>query len=146
MIPILALLFLSLAGAPSVAQGTSSVCKDGTKSAVSGRGACSSHGGVDAKATEAAAKATKATVTCTDGTSSAGGRGACSSHGGIAKAAGMAKAPSAMTKGPTSTKAPTTMSKPPAADSKMPMAKTDTLVKKAAMSKPASRTAAKAKP
>ncbi len=40
-----------------------SICKDGTTSDVSGRGACSSHGGVDSLATKAAhasAKATKA--------------------------------------------------------------------------------------
>jgi hypothetical protein len=85
MISILALLVVSLAGMPHSAQGTSSVCKDGTSSAAVGRGACSGHGGVDAKATEAAAKAAKTSVTCTDGTSSAGGKGACSSHGGIAK-------------------------------------------------------------
>ncbi|MDB4890460.1 MAG: hypothetical protein JWL61_2315 [Gemmatimonadetes bacterium] len=85
MISILALLVVSLVGAPHPAQGTNSVCKDGTASAAVGRGACSGHGGVDAKATEAAAKAAKSAVTCTDGTSSAGGRGACSSHGGIAK-------------------------------------------------------------
>lgn len=92
------------------------VCKDGSPSAASGRGACSAHGGVDAKATAAAMKAAKAQakaaakaakenakaeikatkekakeaesqVTCADGTMSAGGRGACSSHGGINKGA-----------------------------------------------------------
>ncbi len=93
MISILALLVVSLASAPLPAQATSSVCRDGTTSAAAGRGACSGHGGVDAKATEAAAKAAKTTVTCTDGTSSAGGRGACSSHGGIAKV--VKKAPTA---------------------------------------------------
>src|SRR5262249_50670220 len=53
---------------PAMAQATAkasaqSICKDGTTSAVSGRGACSSHGGVDSLATKAArasAKATKA--------------------------------------------------------------------------------------
>ncbi|MEP6990329.1 MAG: DUF3761 domain-containing protein [bacterium] len=109
----------ALLAAPLAAQGTATVCKDGSNSAVSGRGACSGHGGVDAKATTkaekaakkaatAAAKASKeadkkvtvakkeeakaekasdkaamTTVTCKDGTSSAGGRGACSGHGGI---------------------------------------------------------------
>lgn len=41
------------------AQGTTSICKDGTTSAASGRGACSGHGGVDEKATSAAKKAAK---------------------------------------------------------------------------------------
>jgi hypothetical protein len=56
----LALFILSLAAAPLTAQGTSAVCKDGSPSASSGRGACSGHGGVDAKATASAnAKAAK---------------------------------------------------------------------------------------
>ena len=128
MISILALLVVSLSSAPLSPQGTSSVCKDGTTSATVGRGACSGHGGVDAKATEAAAKAAKATVTCTDGTSSAGGRGACSGHGGIAKtkAAATSKAPPSMAKAATP--------------------KVDTAAKKAAVSKAGSKTAAKAKP
>ena len=88
------------------AQAAATVCSDGSTSTAAGRGACSGHGGVDAKATKAAEKAAKATkkaekkvekadaaeskaaatqVTCTDGTTSAGGRGACSAHGGIAK-------------------------------------------------------------
>jgi hypothetical protein len=41
------------------AQGASTICKDGTTSAASGRGACSGHGGVDKKATKKAAKAAK---------------------------------------------------------------------------------------
>jgi hypothetical protein len=46
---------------PLGAQGkASSVCKDGTMSAVSGRGACSGHGGVDSVATAAAKKSRKA--------------------------------------------------------------------------------------
>jgi hypothetical protein len=54
-----AFLSLTLAAATSLAaQGApTTVCKDGTTSATSGRGACSSHGGVDAKATDAAKKA-----------------------------------------------------------------------------------------
>ena len=72
------------------AQATdATICKDGTSSAASGRGACSGHGGVDKKATTAArAPASSATVaarvTCSDGTTSKSGRGACSRHGGIA--------------------------------------------------------------
>jgi len=123
MISILALLVVSLSSAPLSPQGTSSVCKDGTTSATVGRGACSGHGGVDAKATEAAAKAAKAMVTCTDGTSSAGGRGACSGHGGIAKA-----------KAAATTKAPPSMAKA--------STKADSVVKKPSMAK----AAAKAKP
>lgn len=49
-----------LFAAPLAAQGTASVCKDGSNSATVGRGACSGHGGVDAKATAAAEKAAKA--------------------------------------------------------------------------------------
>lgn len=84
-----------------------STCKDGTSSAASGRGACSGHGGVDAKATARSKKADRAarggpivyapkagaSVTCGDGTTSAGGRGACSHHGGIASATATAPAP-----------------------------------------------------
>ncbi len=53
------LLSFTLAAATSLAaQGAATtVCKDGTTSATSGRGACSSHGGVDTKATDAAKKA-----------------------------------------------------------------------------------------
>jgi len=69
--------------APSArAQAPQSVCADGTTSAATGRGACSGHGGVDAKATAAAKKAAT-TVTCADGSTSKGGRGACSGHGGV---------------------------------------------------------------
>ncbi len=49
----------ALFSAPLAAQATSTICKDGSTSAVSGRGACSGHGGVDAKATAAAEKAAK---------------------------------------------------------------------------------------
>lgn len=69
------------------AQATqATICKDGTSSASSGRGACSGHGGVDKAATKAArapAKAATGQVTCTDGTTSKAGRGACSHHGGV---------------------------------------------------------------
>src|ERR1051325_2224690 len=71
-------------------QAATTICKDGTTSAASGRGACSQHGGVDAKATAAAVKAAQAAtrqlVVCKDGTSSPSGRGACSHHGGVAGA------------------------------------------------------------
>ena len=52
---VLALTFA--AASTLAAQAAASVCKDGTTSTATGRGACSGHGGVDAKATEAAKKA-----------------------------------------------------------------------------------------
>jgi hypothetical protein len=92
-----ALLTIGLYGARLDAQAAGSVCKDGTTSTASGKGACSGHGGVDASATAAAKKGAKKSeaakaasapeVTCTDGTTSKGGRGACSKHGGIKGAA-----------------------------------------------------------
>ena len=56
---------LSSAPSSAVAQAKAkepaeSICKDGTKSDVSGRGACSSHGGVDSVATKAAHASKKA--------------------------------------------------------------------------------------
>src|SRR5665213_1115830 len=82
------------------AQAAATVCKDGTTSATTGRGACSGHGGVASKsgkaakpakgattvATPAPKAATAATVSCADGTMSKGGRGACSGHGGVKSA------------------------------------------------------------
>jgi hypothetical protein len=56
-------LMLLCAVAPLGAQGkkqTATMCKDGTTSAVAGRGACSGHGGVDSAATKAAKTAKKA--------------------------------------------------------------------------------------
>ena len=83
-------LFASLAVAgPLQGQAATSVCKDGSTSTATGRGACSGHGGVDAKATKAAhsaataKKSAAAQVTCADGTTSKPGRGACSRHGGV---------------------------------------------------------------
>lgn len=57
---------LATAASPAIAQATAkasaeSICKDGTTSSVSGRGACSSHGGVDSVATKAAKASKKAT-------------------------------------------------------------------------------------
>jgi hypothetical protein len=52
----LAVLALGLTGARLSAQGATSVCKDGTTSSATGKGACSGHGGVDSKATAAAKK------------------------------------------------------------------------------------------
>jgi hypothetical protein len=96
---------------PMHAQAPASVCVDGTTSTATGRGACSGHGGVDAKATAAARKAAS-TVTCSDGSTSKGGRGACSGHGGVkpanATAAPAAASPTAtVSKTPAGVKAPT---------------------------------------
>lgn len=81
-------------------QATATICKDGTTSASSGRGACSGHGGVnkkavthqkkvvksEVKAATAVAKRTpgaQVTTLCADGTTSnSTGRGTCSGHGG----------------------------------------------------------------
>jgi hypothetical protein len=87
---------LSTISTNALAQGaTGSVCTDGSTSTATGRGACSGHGGVDAKATAAAHKASTSasTVACTDGSTSKGGRGACSGHGGIATASSTHAAP-----------------------------------------------------
>ena len=82
------------------AQASATICKDGTTSISTGRGACSGHGGVDKKAvahskkvvkgeTKAAKAVTKrtsgtqVTTICADGTTSnSTGRGTCSGHGG----------------------------------------------------------------
>lgn len=88
---------LPLLAIPVSGQVAATVCKDGSTSVASGRGACSGHGGVDKKAIKRAAKAVKAEqkatvqeakqsgtlVTCGDGSSSNPGRGACSHHGGV---------------------------------------------------------------
>jgi hypothetical protein len=89
-----------LSAASLNAQAAAVICKDGTTSASSGRGACSGHGGVDKKAvshqkkvvkseTKAAKAVTKrtsgtqVTTICADGTTSnSTGRGTCSGHGG----------------------------------------------------------------
>jgi hypothetical protein len=82
------------------AQATATICKDGTTSVSSGRGACSGHGGVDKKAISHQKKTVKSetraakgvvkhtagaqvTTICVDGTTSnSTGRGTCSGHGG----------------------------------------------------------------
>jgi hypothetical protein len=105
----------TIAAFPAIsgAQAAASICKDGTSSAATGRGACAQHGGVDAAATKSAKAAARtarrsekaaarnagssspstrasaraaATVNCTDGTTGQAGRGACSHHGGVAGA------------------------------------------------------------
>jgi hypothetical protein len=102
------------AAATASGQVATTVCKDGSPSAATGRGACADHGGVDKAATKQAKKAVKAEqkaqvssakaagtpVTCGDGSTSNPGRGACSHHGGVrvaaaAPAASPARAPAA---------------------------------------------------
>jgi hypothetical protein len=89
------------AAATASGQVATTVCKDGSPSAATGRGACADHGGVDKAATKQAKKAVKAErkaevssakaagtpVTCGDGSTSNPGRGACSHHGGVRVAA-----------------------------------------------------------
>ena len=90
----------AMPGASLRAQAPATICKDGTTSVSSGRGACSGHGGLDKKAvshqkrvvkseTKAARAVTKrtsgtqVTTICADGTTSnSTGRGTCSGHGG----------------------------------------------------------------
>lgn len=130
-----ALVFLIGRGARLDAQASATVCKDGTTSTATGRGACSGHGGVDSKATASAKKAataekkaaakaeakseakaeakaarpekTTAQVTCSDGTTSPAGRGACSRHGGVKQAAAATAAPSLPSPVPSSSPART---------------------------------------
>jgi hypothetical protein len=93
------------------AQAAATICKDGTTSASSGRGACSGHGGVnkkavthqkkvvksEVKAATAVAKRTpgaRVTTICADGTTSnSTGRGTCSGHGGAKGAEATSKTP-----------------------------------------------------
>ena len=113
-----------LSASPGGAQATAAICKDGTTSAASGRGACSGHGGVDKTATKAAKRTVKAevkaakkiakrtegaevTTLCADGsTSKAKGRGACSGHGGVKGAEVTSKTTGKVVAAPTTT-APT---------------------------------------
>jgi hypothetical protein len=90
----------TMSAASIQAQAAATICKDGTTSVSSGRGACSGHGGVDrkaishqkkvvkreTKAAKAVARTTpgaQVTTICADGTTSnSTGRGTCSGHGG----------------------------------------------------------------
>ena len=100
LVPVIAGLIGLMTAASLQAQAAASICKDGTTSTATGRGACSGHGGVDKKAasrqkkvvkseTKAAKAVTKntagaqVTTICMDGTTSnSTGRGTCSGHGG----------------------------------------------------------------
>jgi hypothetical protein len=113
----------AFSGSPLSAQTAASICKDGTTSASSGRGACSGHGGVDRAAvshqkrvvkseTKAATAVTKVTAgsqvttICMDGTTSnSTGRGTCSGHGGARGAEATSKTTGAPVPSP-STAAP----------------------------------------
>ncbi|HEY6826684.1 MAG TPA: hypothetical protein VI259_07495 [Gemmatimonadaceae bacterium] len=53
------LIALSFVARPASAQGTKTICNDGTTSEAVGRGACSSHGGVKTMGTKSATKAAK---------------------------------------------------------------------------------------
>ena len=119
----------ALAGAPMRAQATATICKDGTTSAASGRGACSGHGGVDKAAVKQQKKVVKTqvkaaksvanrtagaqvTTVCADGTTSnSTGRGTCSGHGGAKGAEVTSKATGAPIPAP-STAAPPQRSVP----------------------------------
>ena len=96
----IAAVVVSLSATSLQAQAAATICKDGTTSVSSGRGACSGHGGVnktavshqkkvvktETKAAKASAKNTagaQVTTLCADGTTSnSTGRGTCSGHGG----------------------------------------------------------------
>ena len=71
---------LTATASPASAQNAR-VCKDGTTSTATGRGACAGNGGVDSKATKALSAPAK--VACSDGSMSKPGRRACSRHGGV---------------------------------------------------------------
>ncbi|HEY6827993.1 MAG TPA: DUF3761 domain-containing protein [Gemmatimonadaceae bacterium] len=145
---IAAFLSVGVLRSPVGAQATT-VCKDGTTSTTSGRGACSGHGGVDTKATSAAKKAEKSAkkaettpkaeakteakkaaeqVTCSDGTTSKAGRGACSGHGGV-RPAGT----------PAATAAPAPPPPPAAAKSSAARTKAEPATKAATPTQPSSK-------
>ena len=106
------------------------ICKDGTTSLSSGKGACSGHGGVDKKAvshqkkvvkseTKAAKEVTKktagtqVTTVCADGTkSNSTGKGTCSGHGGARGAEATSKTTGAVVRAP-ATAAPPSPYTPP---------------------------------
>src|SRR6476659_3146279 len=106
------------------AQAAATICKDGTTSVSSGRGACSGHGGVDrkavshqkkvvkgeTKAAKAVAKRTpgaQVTTLCADGTTSnSSGRGTCSGHGGAKGAEVTSKATGAPIPAPSTASPP----------------------------------------
>ena len=54
------LMAIPLFALPARGQGVATVCKDGTTTTTTGRGACTGHGGVDKKAAKQTASAAKA--------------------------------------------------------------------------------------
>jgi hypothetical protein len=113
-----AIAVVTLSGASLYAQTPATICKDGTTSVSSGRGACSGHGGVnkkaitqqkkavksEVKAAKAVAKrtpGTQVTTLCADGTTSnSTGRGTCSGHGGAKGAEATSKVTGAPVQAP----------------------------------------------
>ena len=120
----LVLTVTTLSTASLNAQAAATICKDGTTSISSGRGACSGHGGVDRKAVsrqrkvvKSETKAAKAvarrtegaqvTTLCADGTTSnSTGRGVCSGHGGARGAEATSKTTGARIPSPSTMAAP----------------------------------------
>lgn len=100
----LVVLALGVSGSRLSAQGATTVCKDGTTSATSGKGACSGHGGVDAKATaaakKAAAPAASAAKTATPPAAAASKAAAKSAPATAAPAAAAKSAPAAAKSAP----------------------------------------------
>jgi hypothetical protein len=111
-------------GASVSAQAAATICKDGSTSIASGRGACSGHGGVNKTAVKQQKKVVKTqvkaaksvanrtagaqvTTLCVDGTSSnSTGRGTCSGHGGARGAEVTSKATGAPIPAPSTAAAP----------------------------------------
>lgn len=117
------------------------LCKDGTTSARTGKGACSHHGGVDKSASGSSGTSGSAStpapaapaptaaptaspsaaspadsVMCKDGTTSTRtGKGACSHHGGVNKSSTASTGGGASSAGTASSAAPAPSAPPPAA-------------------------------
>ena len=124
LVLVIAAVFGLMTAASLQAQAAASICKDGTTSTATGRGACSGHGGVDKKAVShqkkivkqetKAAKAvtrttagTRVTTICMDGTTSnATGRGTCSGHGGARGAEATSKTTGAPVPAPSTAAVP----------------------------------------
>jgi hypothetical protein len=131
----------AFSSSPVSAQAAATICKDGTTSDATGRGACSGHGGVDRAAvarqkkvvkaqTKAARAATKVTAgaqvttICMDGTTSnSTGRGTCSGHGGARGAEATSKTTGVPVPAP-STAAPSPQVNPPTTSVAVPRAST----------------------
>ena len=123
--PVVAALISIVVSAVSLhAQAAAAICRDGTTSVSTGRGACSGHGGVDRKAVShqkkvvkretKAAKAvtrttagTQVTTICMDGTTSnSTGRGTCAGHGGARAAEATSATTGAVVRAPSTAAVP----------------------------------------